>query len=112
MFSLLVTLPSTVGRFAEETMRARLALAVIVTGLVLAVLPGTALADLIPPGAKSVDYCFEISNVADFPDYVLVAAMIPNGHQAIKGGDCTGINRGATIYAMKRSDYDLTTIPQ
>jgi hypothetical protein len=93
-------------------MRARFGLAVIVMGLLLALLPGVALADLVPPGAKSVDYCFEITNVADFPDYVLVAALIPNGHQVIKGGDCTGLNRGATIYAMKRSDYDATTIPQ
>jgi hypothetical protein len=93
-------------------MRTRFALAVVLAGLVLALLPGAALADVIPPGAKPVDYCFEITNVADFPDYVLVAALIPNGHQAIKGGDCTGVNRGATIYAMKRSDYDATTLPQ
>jgi hypothetical protein len=103
---------ASVWRYAEESMRTRLALAVVLAGLVLALVPGAALADVIPPGAKSVQYCFEVTNVADFPDYVLVAAMIPNGHQVLKAGDCTGLNRGATVYAMKRSDYDSTTIPQ
>ena len=92
-------------------MRARFRLAIAAIGL-LTLVPGAVRADVIPPGQRSVQYCFEIANAAAFPDYVLVAALIPSGHQVITGGECTGLYRGATIYAMKRSDYNPAAIPQ
>ena len=92
-------------------MRARLSLAIVATGFLLALVPGAARADVIPPGAKPVQYCFEITNATAFPDYVIVAALVPSGHRVIAGG-CTDPIRGAKLYAMKRADYDPATIPQ
>lgn len=92
-------------------MRARLACTIVATAFLLALVPDAARADVIPPGAKPVQYCFEITNLAAFPDYVIVAALVPTGHRAVTGG-CTDPIRGAKIYALKRADYDPAAIPQ
>jgi len=81
-------------------------------------------ADLIVPGQKSVSYCFEISNMADFPDYSFLTSITYQGSYeganitkrvVIKSGECVvlyGIYTGypPEIYAIKTADMSKENI--
>lgn len=92
--------------------RLALALATFAT-LTLPALPASA--DLIMPGQKVVSYCFQIANMADYPDYVFLMnlAQPVGGHQVIQQGQCVSFYKLArpVIYAIKKTDFNPAEIP-
>lgn len=80
-----------------------LALAVFVS------LSQLASADVMTPGTKYIDWCYEVSNVNDYPDYVFIYNdERVSGHGIINDGDCFNFYKlGLTsIYAIKKSDFN------
>lgn len=74
-------------------------------------LPVGVSADIISPGFKGVGYCFKISNIEDYPDYVFISS--PYGYVSISGffslihkGDCISPYSPETIFAIKKYDFD------
>lgn len=77
--------------------------------LVFSVFPQAVQADLIIPGTKSVNWCYEISNINDYPDYVFVFnEERVTGHKVVNQGDCFGFYKiGLTsIYAIKKTGFN------
>lgn len=77
--------------------------------VLLFVFPQTVSADVIEPGTKSVSWCYEISNVNDYPDYVFVYnEERVTGHGIIHQGDCFSFYKiGLTsIYAIKKTEFN------
>lgn len=77
--------------------------------VVFSVFPQTVLADLIMPGMKSVSWCYEISNVNDYPDHVFVFnEERVTGHGIINQGDCFSFYKiGLTsIYTIKKTEFN------
>jgi hypothetical protein len=70
--------------------------------------------DVVEPGMKSVDYCFQVENVSDFPDYVFVAYFQEpvGGHAVIGAGKCVSFYKfgNPKIYAIKKSDFNTNAI--
>ncbi|MGN6697906.1 MAG: hypothetical protein ACTHMR_07100 [Thermomicrobiales bacterium] len=99
------------------TTRARSSRRLLVTLAALWLLLGTAApearADALLPNEKSIEYCFQVSNAGDFPDYVLIAAFGPPGYgyQIVQAGDCVHPQRSATLYAAKKAGFDQSQIP-
>ncbi len=90
---------------------------IILLGFVSVLLPSVVLADVIFPGPnlyKSVGYCFEISNIDDYPDYTFIAhpLAVGTGHKIIKQGDCISFYKFSrpTVYAIKNTDFDKNSI--
>ncbi|MBN1331259.1 hypothetical protein JW978_00020 [Candidatus Dojkabacteria bacterium] len=72
-------------------------------------------ADLIVPGTKSVDWCYEISNIDDYPNYVFVYnEERVSDFGVINQGDCfifykIGL---AGIYAIPKADFDESELDE
>lgn len=66
-------------------------------------------ADVIVPGEKYVPWCYEISNINSYPDYVFVFnEERVTGPKVINQGDCFDFYKiGLTsIYAIKKSEFN------
>ncbi len=76
--------------------------------LVFSVFPQAVSADLIMPGTKPVSWCYEISNINDYPDYVFVFNEERlAAHGIINQGDCFSFYKiGLTsIYAISKTEF-------
>lgn len=77
--------------------------------LIFSVFPQAVSADLIIPGTKSVNWCYEISNINNYPNYVFVFnEERVTGHKVINQGDCFSFYKiGLTsIYAIPKAKFD------
>jgi len=63
-------------------------------------------ADLLIPGYKGVEYCFQIENTNDFPDYTFVVhyTFAMEGYQVIRGNECLSFYKFNVpkIYAINK----------
>ncbi len=76
--------------------------------LVFSVFPQAVSADLIVPGTKSVNWCYEISNINDYPSYVFVSnADIMASPGVINQGDCFSFYKFSltSIYAIPKTEF-------
>jgi hypothetical protein len=79
--------------------------------------PGEASADVIPQGQKGVNYCATVSNVGDFPDYVVFAyeqpqnPSVPGSFYTLADATCQSLRFPTTYYAMKRADFSRELLP-
>lgn len=72
-------------------------------------------ADVITPGTSPVDYCFKITNLNQYPEYIFLtlinSPVIDNpDNKILKSGECMdlgGYRVYGEIYAIKRSDINL-----
>ncbi|MDD4811283.1 MAG: hypothetical protein PHY53_08885, partial [Methanobacterium formicicum] len=56
---------------------------VVCTGLMVALfilvsITGASYADVVNPGEKTIPYSYQIANIQDYPDYVLILHGTPN----------------------------------
>lgn len=67
-------------------------------------------ADSIMPGYKSVEYCFQLENTNDFPDYTFVVhyAFAMENYQVVRGNECMHFYKfnKPKIYAVKKSLFN------
>jgi MYXO-CTERM domain-containing protein len=72
-------------------------------------------ADVLMPGQKMLSYCFEISNLAEYPDYVFIVNFAEpiGGHQIIEPGKCFQFYKLArpVIYAILKAGFNPSEIP-
>ncbi|HET8630774.1 MAG TPA: hypothetical protein VFL91_25430 [Thermomicrobiales bacterium] len=93
--------------------------------LAAAVPAAPARADVIPPGQKGVGYCFEVANLAAYPDAVVLAyyaygtpsAAPPASvlaYTVVRPGACASFYKGATarFAALPRAAFDPAAIPR
>ena len=76
--------------------------------LALLVMP-VVYADILMPGTKGVGYCFEISNMGDYPDYVFVTSgNLVGGMQRITPGKCVSFYKFNVqeIYAFEKNEFE------
>jgi hypothetical protein len=72
----------------------------------------TVIADILPMGYKSVEYCFRISNQKDYPNYTFYAHPIlfneNGGYKLIKENECISFYKLVIpqIYAIKTSIFN------
>ena len=81
--------------------------------LVFSVFPQAVSADLIIPGTKSVNWCYEISNINDYSDYVFVSnEERVTGHKVINQGDCFGFYKNGltSIYSIPKSEFNVSEL--
>ncbi|MEM1003470.1 MAG: hypothetical protein AAGH46_12555, partial [Bacteroidota bacterium] len=73
-------------------------------------------ADVLTPGEEFVDYCFKITNIDKYPDYLIVALVqsensnLPKSNQVVNKSECVGLNgyrEYGEVYALKKSDINL-----
>jgi hypothetical protein len=84
----------------------------------LLLLPQPVLADIIVPGQTDVDYCAQISNANQFPEYLFIAYIkgpIPpdKGYQILESGECIEFgykSNDARLYAIEREKFDESAI--
>lgn len=72
-------------------------------------LPAVAQADFISPGFKGVDYCFKISNINEYSDYIFISSHEgygSGGFETIEEGECISPYFPETILAIKRVDFE------
>ena len=74
---------------------------------VFSIFPQAMSADLIIPGTKSVNWCYEISNINDYPDYVFVFKGVTD-YGIINQRDCFNFYKNglASIYAIQKTEFD------
>lgn len=75
----------------------------------------TAKADVILPDQKAVDYCYTISNLKDFPDYLIIESFFRvGGPEVIKDGVCKEEikNNAGNFYATKKAGFDASQLPK
>jgi hypothetical protein len=67
-------------------------------------------ADLLIEGQKGVEYCFQISNMDEFPDYAFVVhyPRVMEGYNVIENGECVSFYKYnvPVIYAINKSLFD------
>jgi hypothetical protein len=69
----------------------------------------TVSADIIIPGTKSINWCYEVSNINDYPEYVFFyfeEALAD--YDIIKQGDCFNFYKLGIphLYAILKTDFD------
>ena len=78
--------------------------------------PSLAGADVITPGMIRVSYCFKITNIDKYPDYLFMVVQksdgpeIPPWNRLLKSDKCynlDGYRAYGEVYALKKSDVDL-----
>lgn len=77
--------------------------------LIFFIFPQTVSADSIVLGTKSVDWCYEISNMNNYPDYVFICNEERVArHEIINQGDCFNFYKFGlpSIYAIKKSKFN------
>ena len=81
----------------------------IVFALLFLALPSLVLADIAIPGQKQIDFCYNITNMDKYPDYVF---LIHDKYTSrftleIKPGDCFSFYKigRPEVFAVKKSDY-------
>lgn len=70
-------------------------------------------ADIISPMSKGVEYCFQILNIKDYPDYVFISSHNgygSGGFNLIHEGDCISPYFPETILAIKKYDFDKMSL--
>ncbi|MCX6817613.1 MAG: hypothetical protein NTU57_02025 [Candidatus Aenigmarchaeota archaeon] len=67
-------------------------------------------ADVLIPGYKGVEYCFQIENTNDFPDYTFVVhyTFAMENYQVVRGNECMHFYKfnKPKIYAVKKSLFN------
>jgi len=88
-------------------MKGRLAILLIFILLV----PSAVSADVMMPGQKSVSWCYEISNIGDYPDYVFIITGHVIGYEIVKE-DCFTFYKNAQpyIYAIAKNEFNETEL--
>jgi hypothetical protein len=78
--------------------------------------PTPALADVIAPGEKGISYCFEVANLAAYPDYVVLLVTVnpslgPYG--VLQPGGCASFYKHSTglLYAVREAAFDPASVP-
>jgi len=69
----------------------------------------TVLADLIVPGTKSIDFCYTISNINDYPNYVFLLHGIPSpSYEIIDSGQCFSFYKLSmtSLYAIQKTNFN------
>jgi len=82
------------------------------------VLSPMVLADVLPVGFKGIDYCFQISNIDDYPDYTFIIspAIHPEGglwgHNVVEETECIRTYKISRpkLYAIKTVKFDESEI--
>jgi len=77
--------------------------------LILMLFPSNVFADLIVTGTKAVGFCYEISNIDDYPDYVFLLHGEPMlSYEIINPGECFSFYKLGTvsIYAVKEYNFN------
>ena len=80
-----------------------------VFALIFSVFSQVVSADVIIPGTKSVDWCYEISNIDDYPDYVFVFnEERVTSHGIINQGDCFAFYKNGltSVYAIPETEFN------
>src|SRR5215469_7652931 len=66
-------------------------------------------ADVLLPNQKAISYCFQLTGMDAYPDYVFLAyfSRATGGHTTINSGQCVSFYKLAVpmIFAMRKSDY-------
>lgn len=72
-------------------------------------------ADILLPNQKLLNYCFEVTGIDAYPDYVFLAyfSRATGGHATIDTGKCVSFYKLAipTIYAMRKSAFAANPPP-
>jgi hypothetical protein len=72
-------------------------------------------ADILLPNQKGLDYCFEVTGMDTYPDYVFLAyfSRATGGHTTIDTGKCVSFYKLALpmLYAMRKSVYATNQPP-
>jgi hypothetical protein len=92
-----------------KIMRNNKTVTLFVLVLILALSSPNAAADMIPAGYKTVNSCYEISNINNYSDYVFLRYEMPlTSLQIINPGDCFNFYKynKVYIYAIKISDFN------
>ena len=78
--------------------------------------PTPALADVIAPDEKGISYCFEVANLAAYPDYVVLLVTVnpslgPYG--VVQPGGCASFYKHSTglLYAVRQEAFDPASVP-
>lgn len=69
--------------------------------------------DVILPDQKPVSWCYEISNIGQYPNYVfLYHEKRVGGHEIIKEGDCFSFykNGKAKLYAIEKNKFNKSEL--
>ncbi len=72
-------------------------------------------ADVLLPNQKAINYCFELTGMDAYPDYVFLAyfSRATGGHTTIDSGQCVSFYKLAIpmLYAMRKSLYATNPVP-
>src|SRR3954471_5337152 len=72
-------------------------------------------ADILLPNQKQLNYCFEVTGMDAYPDYVLLAyfSRATGGHTTVDTGKCVSFYKLAApmLYAMRKSLYATNQPP-
>lgn len=65
-------------------------------------------ADILLPGEKPVNWCYEISNINDYPNYVFIFNHEYRGPKVVNQGDCFNFYKFGSngIYAIPKADFN------
>ena len=81
----------------------------ILFSMILLLAPSVVSADVIMPGQKGVSWCYEISNIGDYPDYVfIVSTEYPLAEYEIIDEGCFTFykNGQASVYAIPKNEFN------
>jgi hypothetical protein len=99
-------------RSLQSVFRAAALLGMLLTGSLW--LGDPVRADVLLPNQKQISYCFEVTGMDAYPDYVFLAyfSRATGGHTTIDTGKCVGFYKLAVpmLYAIRRSLY-ATSMP-
>lgn len=79
------------------------------TLIILTIIPSIVYADVIIPGTKSISWCYEISNMEDYPDYVFLLHGKPMmDYKIVEPDECFSFYKFTTvsIYAVEKSKFN------